>query len=81
MRCTRAEKFIPLHVAGDLNIRRARAVENHLATCAACRRVASEYESSRDMVRTTSAPPEFDEAFYEQMRKSGATARSRRPRP
>ncbi|HKP72286.1 MAG TPA: zf-HC2 domain-containing protein [Pyrinomonadaceae bacterium] len=79
MRCTRAEKLIPLHVAGDLNEGRARAVATHLATCAACRGVAGEYGASREMVRAASAPPEFDEAFYEQMR-AGVLAQIKRDR-
>jgi hypothetical protein len=70
MRCTRVEKLLPLHVAGDLDGRRARAVANHLATCEACRRTASDYDASRDLLRAATLPPDFDGAFYEEIRSS-----------
>ncbi|HJR05742.1 MAG TPA: zf-HC2 domain-containing protein [Pyrinomonadaceae bacterium] len=70
MRCTRVEKLLPLHVAGDLDKRRARAVANHLTACEACRLSASGYDASRDLLREATLPPDFDGAFYEEIRRS-----------
>jgi hypothetical protein len=71
MRCTRVEKFLPLHVAGDLAGRRAeRRVANHLTTCERCRGLTEEYEASRKLVRAATLPPDFDGAFYESIRRS-----------
>jgi hypothetical protein len=70
MNCTRTEKFLPLHVAGDLAGRRARAVERHLAACARCRRAAAEYRASRELFSATTLAPDFDGAFYEEIRNS-----------
>jgi hypothetical protein len=72
MRCTRVEKFLPLYVAGDLAGRRTeRRVTDHLATCESCRTQAAEYEASRDLVRDAATlPPDFDGAFYAELRSS-----------
>lgn len=72
MRCTRVEKFLPLYTAGDLTGgRRRRAVEQHLATCEACRRAALEYQESRELFRAAAAlSTDFDGAFYEELRSS-----------
>jgi hypothetical protein len=72
MRCTRVEKFLPLYVAGDLAGRRAeRHVARHLATCESCRGLAEEYDASRDLVRDAATlPPDFDGAFYAEIRRS-----------
>lgn len=80
MKCTRVEKFLPLYVAGDLvGERRRRAVEHHLATCEKCRLAAAEYQASREMFRAATLPPDFDAAFYEEIRNS-VLARIRRDR-
>ncbi len=72
MKCTRVEKFLPLHVAGDLTgRRRAHAVTKHLTMCAACHHAAAEYDASHKLLRTEAAsslPAEFDGAFYEEIR-------------
>ncbi|MGI9105402.1 MAG: zf-HC2 domain-containing protein [Pyrinomonadaceae bacterium] len=69
--CTRAEKFIPLHVAGDLRGRRARAVTHHLAICENCRHTAAAYHAGRNLWHAASTPPpEFDDAFYDEIRNS-----------
>lgn len=72
MRCTSVEKFLPLYVAGDLAGQRAeRRVTNHLATCERCRGLATGYEASRNLVRDAATlPPDFDGAFYEELRSS-----------
>jgi len=81
MKCTRVERLLPLHVAGDLTGRRARAVPKHLTMCAACRRAAAEFDASRNLLRAEAAalPAEFDEAFYEEIRHS-VLARIKRDR-
>lgn len=82
MKCTRAEKFLPLYVAGDLAGRRtARRVASHLATCERCRAVAEEYDASRNLVcAVATLPPDFDGAFYEELRRS-VLAEIKRERP
>jgi anti-sigma factor RsiW len=80
MKCTRVEKFLPLYAAGDLGgRRRERAVEKHLAACEPCRRTAAEYGASRELFRAAALSPDFDGAFYEELRNS-VLARIRRDR-
>ncbi|HEY0082573.1 MAG TPA: zf-HC2 domain-containing protein [Pyrinomonadaceae bacterium] len=84
MKCTRVEKFLPLHVAGDLaGRRRERAVEQHLADCAKCRLAAAEYQASRELFRAAALSPDFDGAFYEEIRNSvlARITRDRTPVP
>ncbi|HKE05309.1 MAG TPA: zf-HC2 domain-containing protein, partial [Blastocatellia bacterium] len=69
MRCTHAEKLIPLFVGGDLPAREADALRRHLESCANCRRLAAEFEESRDWLRGFAAP-QFDEATLDGMRDS-----------
>ena len=69
MRCTHAEKLIPLFVGGDLPAREADALRRHLESCANCRRLAAEFEESRDWLRGFAAP-QFDEATLDGMRGS-----------
>jgi hypothetical protein len=70
MKCTRVEKFLPLHITGDLAERRTRAVERHLAACEKCRITADEYRTTRAMFCTPALSPDFDGAFYEEIRNS-----------
>jgi hypothetical protein len=71
MKCTRVEKFLPLHAAGDLTgHRHQRAVEQHLAACESCRRTAAEYQVSRELFRAATLSPDFDGAFYDELRDS-----------
>jgi hypothetical protein len=72
MRCTCVEKFLPLYVAGDLaGQRAARHVARHLATCERCRLLSEEYAASREFVREAATlPPDFDGAFYAEIRRS-----------
>jgi Putative zinc-finger len=69
MRCTHAEKLIPLFAGDDLPAREADALRRHLRSCANCRRLAAEFEESRDWLRLLAAP-QFDEATLEGMRDS-----------
>jgi len=69
MRCTHAEKLIPLFAGDDLPAREANALRRHLESCANCRRLAAEFEESRDWFRRFSAP-QFDDAVLNDMRDS-----------
>src|SRR5262249_49852248 len=69
MRCTHAEKLIPLFAGDDLPAREAEALRRHLKSCANCRRLAAEFEESRDWLRRFAAP-QFDKATLEGMRDS-----------
>lgn len=81
MRCTRVEKFLPLYVAGDLSGWRAeRRVKKHLAACERCRCAAADYDASRNLLRAATLPPDFDGAFYAELRRS-VLAEIKRGRP
>src|SRR5262245_10679776 len=69
MRCTHAEKLIPLFAGGDLPAREADALRRHLESCGNCRRLAAEFEESRDWLRGFAAP-QFDEAMLDGVRDS-----------
>jgi hypothetical protein len=69
MRCTHAEKLIPLFAGDDLPAREAAALRRHLESCANCRRLADEFEESRDWLRGFPAP-QFDDAILDGMRDS-----------
>lgn len=69
MLCTHAEKLIPLFAGDDLPAREANALRRHLESCANCRRLAAEFEESRDWLRGLAAQ-QFDEAMLEGMRDS-----------
>jgi len=69
MRCTHAEKLIPLFAGDDLPAREANALRRHLESCANCRRLADEFEDSRKWMRGFAAP-QFDEAMLDDLRDS-----------
>ncbi len=69
MRCTHAEKLIPLFAGDDLPVREAGALRRHLESCANCRRLAAEFEESRDWLRGFAAP-QFDNEMLDNMRGS-----------
>jgi hypothetical protein len=69
MRCTHAEKLIPLFASDDLPAREAGALRRHLESCANCRRLAAEFEESRDWLRGFAAP-QFDNVVLNDMRDS-----------
>jgi hypothetical protein len=69
MRCTHAEKLIPLFAGDDLPAREADTLRRHLVSCANCRRLAAEFEESRDWLRGFAAP-QFDDAMLDGMRGS-----------
>jgi len=69
MKCTHAEKLIPLFAGDDLPARDADALRRHLESCAKCRRLAAEFEESRDWMRKFAAP-KFDAPTLDGMRDS-----------
>lgn len=69
MRCTHSEKLIPLFAGGDLPARKADALRRHLESCANCRRLADEFEESRDWLRGFAAP-QFDDTMLDDLRDS-----------
>jgi putative zinc finger protein len=69
MLCTHAEKLIPLFAGDDLPAREADALRRHLESCANCRRLAAEFEESRDWLRGFPAP-QVDEAMLDGVRDS-----------
>ena len=69
MLCTHAEKLIPLFAGDDLPAWEADALRRHLESCARCRRLAAEFEESRDWLRGFSAP-QVDEAMLDGVRDS-----------
>ncbi len=69
MQCARAEKLIPLFAGDDLSAREADALRRHLEFCANCRRLATEFEESRDWLRRFAAP-QIDEPMLEGLRDS-----------
>jgi len=69
MLCTHAEKLIPLLAGDDLPAREADALRRHLKSCSNCRRLAAEFEESRDWLRGFAAP-QFDDVELNDMRDS-----------
>jgi hypothetical protein len=69
MRCAHTEKLIPLSAGDDLPAREADALRRHLESCANCRRLAAEFEESRDWLRGFAAP-QIDDATLDAMRDS-----------
>src|SRR5215475_10884177 len=81
LKCTHAEKLIPLFAGGDLPARQADALRSHLDSCANCRRLATEFEESLDWMRGLPAP-KFDQGALDDLRDSvlSAIGRSATPR-
>jgi hypothetical protein len=69
MQCTHVEKLIPLFAGDDLPAREADALRRHLESCENCRRLAAEFEESRDWLRGFPAP-QIDEAMLDGVRDS-----------
>lgn len=69
MDCTRVEELLALFSGGDLDARQTEAVRAHLVGCPACQAQAVELATSRAWLQAA-PPPEFDEAFYADLRQS-----------
>jgi hypothetical protein len=62
--------MLPLQIAGDLEGSRERSVLRHLATCEDCRRLADDFAESRSLLAEACRLPEFNSAFYSEIRNS-----------
>lgn len=69
MRCELFEQLIPLFVGGDLEPHEADELQQHLNSCAHCRRLNQDFQASQNWL-TGFAVPEFDEASFAKMRAS-----------
>ena len=69
MQCTHVEKLIPLFAGDDLPAREADALRRHLESCENCRRLAAEFEESRDWLCGFAAP-QIDESMLDGVRDS-----------
>jgi anti-sigma factor RsiW len=69
MNCTRVRRLMPLYVGGDLDAEKARAVFEHLRSCAGCAAAEAAVDSNRRMVRTLE-PPDFEDEYYDGIRRS-----------
>jgi len=58
MNCTRAGKFFPLFVGGDLDPETAGLIRNHLKSCPECRRELKDYERSYSVLVTLRERPD-----------------------
>jgi hypothetical protein len=67
MRCTQAEKLIPLYAGDDLPDEQTVELFKHLESCAPCRQLVAEFEESRNWL-SSFATPEFDEALLSGVR-------------
>lgn len=68
MNCRRIEELIPLYVESDLDESQSQAVSLHLASCEACGLLLTEYRDSQQWMRSQ-ATPEFDDDFFDDMRR------------
>jgi anti-sigma factor RsiW len=82
MTCRHVEKMLPLYIEGDLKIRQARKVSEHLDSCCACRELADEYCASQAWFRSH-IPPELDDNFFADLSASvkNAILQERKPPP
>jgi hypothetical protein len=62
--------MLPLQIAGDLEGSRERSVLRHLATCEDCRRLADDFAERRSLLAEACRLPEFNSAFYSEIRNS-----------
>lgn len=60
MRCRKSEELISLYVDGDLEERRVKALEAHLAGCASCREVLKDFRAMAEAARATGVPEPSD---------------------
>ena len=56
MNCRSTRRLLPLHVGGDLPLSEATGVEQHLASCAACRRELHSFRESRNALLAVREP-------------------------
>jgi hypothetical protein len=68
MNCSSIQEWLPLYVSRDLEEGRRRSVAAHLDHCAECAAVATEYETTRQMLGEFVAPA-FDDSVYSDIRQ------------
>jgi hypothetical protein len=78
MNCRRIEKLIPLFVEGDLDVAAMNEVSLHLNDCQNCSQLMGEYGESQNWLRTFT-PPEFDSAFFVDLKQSVMQEIGRKP--
>lgn len=54
--CAQAELLLPLHAGGDLDAGEQQDLQSHLDSCAGCRTMLGEFESSRQWLRRLETP-------------------------
>lgn len=64
MNCTELEPWISAYQDGELDARRVRVVEEHLAQCAACRALTEEWEAMARVLRADLARCEAPESLH-----------------
>jgi hypothetical protein len=70
MRCSRAQKLIPLFINNDLQEIQRREVDDHLHRCGACKKTAAEYAALSRLAKAGSPPIEpegFYDSFYDEV--------------
>ncbi len=67
MNCTRIETWLPLYASSDLPALQLAQVRAHLAQCESCAASAEEFVAAHEWLRHVAAP-QFDEAFYADLR-------------
>ncbi len=67
MNCTRIETWLPLYASADLPALQLAQVRAHLAQCESCAASAEEFAATNEWLRQVAAP-EFDDAFYADLR-------------
>lgn len=81
--CKRVSELMPLYAAHDLTGALAGDVASHVASCAACNRLADEFVESRRLLAEAFATPEFGADFYASIRGDvlARIGRDREPSP
>jgi hypothetical protein len=80
MDCKKSQRWIALHVEGDLPGRKAARLERHLAECAGCREFASRMEASQAAWKAVGAEPVDEAALREVRARVLARVAAERPR-
>src|SRR5262245_35521166 len=78
MNCMGVRRLLPLYIGGDLDVGKARAIFEHLRSCAECAAAESEADSNRQLVRSLE-PPDFEDEFYDGIRRSVLNEIAARP--
>ena len=83
MRCQRAKKWMAAAVDGELSPRRRRALDGHLATCAACRRELAATErmltALEGLPMEAAVPASLEQATLRRVRLAAADEAERAP--